>query len=94
MQPDGRLFNRTSWVSEQNIYTVKCANLSLFPSVCVCVCVQVVRSQQLRSAAVREGDSGSRKKEEEDEKEKREQERQLNKEKLHTWKVLSCVKCV
>ena len=93
MQPDGRLFNRTSWVSEQNIYTVKGANLSCFHP-CVCVCVQVVRSQQLRSAAVREGDSGPRKKEEEDEKEKREQERQLNKEKLHTWKVLSCVKCV
>ena len=54
-------------------------------------CLQLARSEQLKAGAgaVRERDSETRRKEEATEREKREQERQLNKEKLQAWKVLT-----
>lgn len=48
----------------------------------------MARSQQLKAGVVGERDSESRKGKDTTEREKREKERQLNKEKLHAWKVV------
>lgn len=48
----------------------------------------MARSQQLKAGIVGERDSESRKGKDTIEREKWEKERQLNKEKLHAWKVV------